>query len=38
MLPALGEDELGSRFGPVSGAWRFTGPDYKSSFNSTSWA
>ena len=33
MLSALGNDELGSRFGPASRVGRFTGPTYQSSFN-----
>ena len=38
MLSAFGVDELGSRFGTVPGAEHFTGPAYKSSFNTTYWA
>ena len=37
-LPALGEDELGSRFRLVPRARAFIGPTYKSSFNPASWA
>ena len=38
MLSTFGVDELGPCFGPVPGAWAFTGPAYKSSFNPAPWA